>query len=59
MKNFGKIDVLIHAVGSILLKPIHALKLEEFEEVIKLNLTSVFLSIKAVIRGMMRNKKDL
>jgi len=31
--------------------------LEEFEEVIKLNLTSVFLSIKAVISGMMRNKK--
>ncbi|NVM46620.1 MAG: SDR family oxidoreductase, partial [Candidatus Lokiarchaeota archaeon] len=34
-KNFGKIDVLIHTVGSILLKPIHALKKEEFEEIKK------------------------
>lgn len=56
-EKFGKIDILIHAVGSILLKPIHILKLEEFEETLKLNLTSAFLAIKAVIRGMMRRKK--
>ncbi|NVM46585.1 MAG: SDR family oxidoreductase [Candidatus Lokiarchaeota archaeon] len=54
--KFGKIDVLIHAVGSIVLKPIHVLKIEEFEEIIKINLTSAFLAIKAVIRGMIRNK---
>ena len=56
-EKVGTIDILIHAVGSILLKPIHILKLEEFEETIKLNLTSAFLAIKAVIRGMMRKKK--
>ena len=56
-EKVGGIDILIHAVGSILLKPIHILKLEEFEETIKLNLTSAFLAIKAVIRGMMRKKK--
>jgi len=56
-EKFGKIDILIHAVGSILLKPIHTLKLDEFEETIKINLTSAFLAIKSVIRGMMRRKK--
>jgi len=56
-QKFGKIDILIHAVGSILLKPIHVLKLEEFEYTLKLNLTSAFLAIKSVIRGMMRKKK--
>lgn len=55
--EIGNIDVLIHAVGSILLKPIHILKLEEFEEIIKINLTSAFLAIKSVIRSMMRTKK--
>jgi len=55
-KLFGKIDVLIHAVGSILLKPIHILKQQEFEEILKINLTSAFLAIKAVLRGMMRNR---
>lgn len=54
--KFGKIDVLIHAVGSILLKPIHILKEEEFVETLQINLTSAFLAIKAVIRGMMRRK---
>ncbi|MBD3193717.1 MAG: SDR family oxidoreductase [Candidatus Lokiarchaeota archaeon] len=55
-KKFGRIDVLIHAVGSILLKPIHILKQEEFNKTININLTSAFLAIKAVIRGMMRQK---
>ncbi|TFG01990.1 MAG: SDR family oxidoreductase [Promethearchaeota archaeon] len=56
-ETFGKIDVLIHAVGSILLKPIHVLKQEEFEKTLEINLVSAFLGIKAVIRGMMRRKK--
>jgi NAD(P)-dependent dehydrogenase (short-subunit alcohol dehydrogenase family) len=56
-EKFGKIDVLIHAIGSILLKPIHILKEKEFQDTIKINLTSAFLAIKAVIRGMMRRKE--
>jgi len=54
--KFEKIDVLVHSVGSIILKPIHVISPEEFKEVIDLNLTSVFLAIKAVIKGMMRRK---
>jgi NAD(P)-dependent dehydrogenase (short-subunit alcohol dehydrogenase family) len=56
-KSFGKIDVLIHAVGSIVLKPLHTLKKEEFEHILELNLTSAFLAIKAVIRSMIRKKE--
>jgi NAD(P)-dependent dehydrogenase (short-subunit alcohol dehydrogenase family) len=55
-KKYGKIDVLINCVGNILLKPIHILTQEEFQETLDLNLISSFLAIKAVIRGMMRKK---
>jgi NAD(P)-dependent dehydrogenase (short-subunit alcohol dehydrogenase family) len=55
-EKYSKIDVLIHSVGSILLKPIHVITEEEFKDTINLNLTSAFLAIKAVIRGMMRRK---
>ncbi|UCD01743.1 MAG: SDR family oxidoreductase [Promethearchaeota archaeon] len=55
-EKFEKIDVLIHCVGSIILKPIHVISPEEFKETIDLNLTSAFLAIKAVIKGMMRRK---
>lgn len=55
-EKFGKIDVLINCVGNILLKPIHILSQEEFQETLDLNLISAFLAIKAVIRSMMRKK---
>ena len=41
----GQISGAAHLVGSILLKPPHALKVEDFEEVITTNLTSAFLAI--------------
>jgi NAD(P)-dependent dehydrogenase (short-subunit alcohol dehydrogenase family) len=56
-EKYGHIDVLINTVGSILLKPIHTLKLEEFKETLEINLISAFLAIKAVIRGMLRRRK--
>jgi len=54
--KYTRIDILIHSVGSIILKPIHIISEEEFQNTINLNLTSAFLAIKAVIRGMMRRK---
>lgn len=56
-EKYGHVDVLIHAVGSILLKPLHVLKQKEFEETLHINLISAFLAIKAVIRGMIRRRK--
>ncbi|MHA2392104.1 MAG: SDR family NAD(P)-dependent oxidoreductase [Promethearchaeota archaeon] len=55
-QKYGKIDILINSVGSIILKPIHIISIQQFKECLELNLTSAFLSIKAVIKGMMRRK---
>lgn len=55
-KEFGKIDVLIHAVGSIVLKSLHLTSEEVFRQTLELNLVSPFLSIKSVLNGMMKNK---
>lgn len=54
--EFGKIDVLIHAVGSIVLKSLQTTTESIFRETLELNLISPFLSIKAVLNGMLKNK---
>lgn len=56
VEKFGKIDSLIHAVGSIVLKPIHNTDEETFRETTELNLISPFLAIKSVIKKMMNKK---
>ena len=38
--EFGQLDALVHAVGSILLRPLHATSIEQFQDTISLNLTS-------------------
>lgn len=50
----GKISGAAHLVGSILLKPPHALKVEDFEEVITTNLTSAFLALSLTCKAMLR-----
>ena len=56
IEKFGKIDSLIHAVGSIVLKPLHNTDEEVFRSTMDQNLISPFLSIKSVIRKMMSQK---
>lgn len=56
IEKFGKIDILIHAIGSIVLKPLHNTEVETFREIVELNLISPFLAIKSVIRKMMNQK---
>ena len=51
----GKISGAAHLVGSILLKPPHALKVEHFEEVITTNLTSAFLALSLTCKAMLRS----
>ena len=41
----GKIDGIVHCVGSIVIRPPHAMKKDAFEEVILTNLTSAFLTL--------------
>jgi len=52
LSAFGHIDGIIHAVGSMLLKPAHSTTLEEFHSTIELNLFSAFYLLKFGVREM-------
>ncbi len=56
-EEYGKIDILIHAVGNIVLRPIHALSEETFRESLEINLMSAFFSMKAAVKYMLKKKK--
>jgi NAD(P)-dependent dehydrogenase (short-subunit alcohol dehydrogenase family) len=51
----GKIDGIVHCVGSIVIRPPHAMKKDAFEEVILTNLTSAFLTLSLGGKSMIRN----
>ena len=53
--NKGPIDGIVHCVGSIVIRPPHAMKKEGFEEVISTNLTSAFLTLSIGGKSMLRN----
>jgi len=50
--EFGRIDILVNNAGINVRKPPHALEIEEWDSVIKTNLTSAFLCSKAVYPAM-------
>ncbi len=50
----GGLAGLAHLVGSISLRPPHATKLEDFEAVLRTNLTSAFLSLKLGGKAMLK-----
>ncbi len=52
----GPIDGLVHAVGSILLRPLHALSLDEWRATLEQNATSAFIVLKAVVPKLMRRR---
>jgi NAD(P)-dependent dehydrogenase (short-subunit alcohol dehydrogenase family) len=56
VSKFGSVDVLIHAVGSIVLKSLHSTNESTFREVIDLNLVSPFLALNSVIPHMLKQK---
>jgi NAD(P)-dependent dehydrogenase (short-subunit alcohol dehydrogenase family) len=45
---------LVHAVGSTLLKPLHAISDEEFEDILSVNLRSAFYTLRAFVRAVPR-----
>tara|TARA_B100000614_G_scaffold240923_1_gene241674 strand:- start:83 stop:802 length:720 start_codon:yes stop_codon:yes gene_type:complete len=53
-KEKGEIDGLLHCVGSIVIRPPHALNQDAFEEVITTNLTSAFLTLSIGGKAMLR-----
>ena len=52
----GAIDGLVHAVGSIVLRPLHALSLDEWRTTLDLNATSAFIAVKSVVTKLMRRR---
>ncbi len=56
VQRFGRLDAYVHAVGSILLKPAHLTTPEEFQEVLATNLTSAFLTLRAAVGPMRRQR---
>lgn len=55
--DVGDIDGVVHAVGSIVLKPLHALSLEDWRATYEINATSAFIAIKAMVPAMMRRRR--
>jgi NAD(P)-dependent dehydrogenase (short-subunit alcohol dehydrogenase family) len=53
----GEIDGVVHAVGSIVLRPLHALSLADWRATFEINATSAFVVVKAVVTKMMRRKR--
>jgi 3-oxoacyl-[acyl-carrier protein] reductase len=54
--RLGAPTALVHAVGSTLLRPAHAIRDEEFDEVIATNLTSSFIALRAFVRAVPRGR---
>ena len=48
----GRLDGVVNAVGSILIKPAHLTRGDEWERTIALNLTSAFATVRAAARAM-------
>lgn len=55
--GLGKIDGVVHLIGSLALRPPHAMSVDSFEEVIRTNLTSSFLTLSKAAKVMLRNQK--
>lgn len=53
-EKHGRIDGVIHLVGSILLKPAHLTSVDEYRETVALNLDSSFFAVKAGARALMK-----
>ncbi|OZC03194.1 SDR family NAD(P)-dependent oxidoreductase [Rubricoccus marinus] len=55
MERHGRVDGVVNLVGSIDLKPAHAMKVEAFEETMRLNLFTAFYAVKAAASVMTKN----
>ncbi|MGH1344212.1 MAG: SDR family NAD(P)-dependent oxidoreductase [Nannocystales bacterium] len=54
VRGMERVDVLLHLVGGFLTGPTHEVSAEDFERVVRLNLTSSFCAVRAVLPGMLR-----
>jgi len=52
-KEFGTIDVLVNVAGIAFENPLHQMELAEWERILRVNLTSMFLTSRYVLPGML------
>jgi NAD(P)-dependent dehydrogenase (short-subunit alcohol dehydrogenase family) len=57
VQTFGRLDGAANCVGSLLLKPAHLTRPEEFEDVLSVNLRSAFSLVRSATRAMMNNSE--
>ncbi len=55
VNTFGRLDGAANCVGSLLLKPAHLTRPEEFDDVLNVNLRSAFSLVRSATRAMMNN----
>ena len=53
--TFGRLDGAANCVGSLLLKPAHLTRADEFDDVLSVNLRSAFSLVRSATRAMMSN----
>lgn len=51
----GRLDGVAHMVGSFAVRPPHAMSVDSFEDVIRTNLTSAFVTLSIACKQMLRN----
>jgi len=56
VERLGAPHALVHAVGSTILKPVHALSDAEIEDTLRVNLLSAFYAMRAFVRTAPRDK---
>ncbi|HJV88727.1 MAG TPA: SDR family oxidoreductase [Holophagaceae bacterium] len=54
LATYGRLDGLAHSVGSLLLKPGHLTRDEDFDELLRVNLGSAFRAARAALRPMVQ-----
>lgn len=57
LEEFGTIDVLINNAGIMPVSPLHAQKVDEWDQMIDINIKGVLYGISAVLPTMRENKK--
>lgn len=57
LNTFGTIDVLINNAGYMPVSPLHAQKVDEWDQMIDINIKGVLYGISAVLPHMRKNKK--
>ena len=53
----GAIDGVVHAVGSVFLRPLHATSLQDWRATFEINATSAFIVMREVMPLLMRRKR--